>query len=167
MKRLVVLGAGTAGTIVVNKLRHRLRRDDWEITVVDQDEEHVYQPGLLLVPFGATTPEELVRPRRRFIPSGVDLVTGRIERVDPHDRWVKLDDGDLPLVPAKPVPQLVDDHRSGRAGAEHHKSLHLGGPPHSCCLATSVNGDPGDRQGRKSLPHRVCSTGSRARGAVW
>ena len=93
MRRLVVLGAGTAGTLAVNKLRHRLRRDEWEITVVDQDDDHVYQPGLLLLPFGATTPEELVKPRRRFIPAGVDLVLGNIDRVDPEARWVKLDDG--------------------------------------------------------------------------
>ena len=52
MKRLVVLGSGTAGTMVANKLRPRLDRSNWSITVVDQDGEHVYQPGLLLLPFG-------------------------------------------------------------------------------------------------------------------
>ena len=51
MKRLVVLGAGTAGTMAVNKLRHRLPAE-WQITVVDQDTAHLYQPGLLLLPFG-------------------------------------------------------------------------------------------------------------------
>ena len=52
MKRLVVLGAGTAGTMVANKLRHRLDRDAWSITVVDQDDHHHYQPGYPFVPFG-------------------------------------------------------------------------------------------------------------------
>ena len=54
MNRLLVLGGGTAGTMVVNKLRHRLDRGQWQITVVDQNDTHVYQPGLLFVPFGGT-----------------------------------------------------------------------------------------------------------------
>ncbi len=93
MKRLVVLGAGTAGTMVVNKLHHRLPRDEWQITVVDQDDDHVYQPGLLLLPFRATTPEELVRPRHRFIPDGVELVLSEIDVVDPDEQCVKLAGG--------------------------------------------------------------------------
>lgn len=52
MKRLLVLGAGTAGTMVVNKLRPRLPADEWRITVVDQEAAHHYQPGYLFVPFG-------------------------------------------------------------------------------------------------------------------
>jgi sulfide:quinone oxidoreductase len=32
------------------------------LTVVDQDDRHVYQPGLQFVPFGVYQPEELVRP---------------------------------------------------------------------------------------------------------
>ena len=38
MKRLLVLGAGTAGTMVVNKLSHLLDQDEWQITIVDQNE---------------------------------------------------------------------------------------------------------------------------------
>ena len=34
MKRLLILGAGTAGTIAANKLRGRLSADEWQITVV-------------------------------------------------------------------------------------------------------------------------------------
>jgi len=56
MRRLVVLGGGTAGTMVVNKLRRRLAGDEWSITVVDRDDAHVYQPGLLLLPFGVSAP---------------------------------------------------------------------------------------------------------------
>ena len=64
MRRLVILGAGTAGTTVANKLRRRLALDEWRITVIDRDRDHLYQPGLLFIPFGGdqarpaqTTPE--------------------------------------------------------------------------------------------------------------
>src|SRR5262245_16287985 len=93
MKHLLVLGGGTAGTMVVNKLRHRLPRDGWRITVVDQDGAHAYQPGFLLVPFGTYRPEEIVKPRRRFIPDGVDLLSGEIDRVDAAHNRVYLTDG--------------------------------------------------------------------------
>ncbi len=52
MKRLLLLGAGTAGTVTVNKLRPRLPADEWNITVVDSRPQHHYQPGYLLIPFG-------------------------------------------------------------------------------------------------------------------
>jgi sulfide:quinone oxidoreductase len=93
MRRLVVLGAGTAGTMVVNKLRSKLRDDEWSIAVVDQDDQHVYQPGLLALPFGDSRMRDLVKPRSRFVPGGVDFVRSRVERVDPDARAVELADG--------------------------------------------------------------------------
>jgi sulfide:quinone oxidoreductase len=93
MKRLLILGGGTAGTIAANKLRRRLPRDDWSITVVDKDDEHVYQPGLLFLPFGVYRPEELVKPRRNFLPHGVDLIVGYIDMVKASDNQVILSDG--------------------------------------------------------------------------
>src|SRR5690242_18025464 len=93
MNRLVILGAGTAGTMVANKLRHELAAGRWSITVVDQDDRHVYQPGLLLLPFGVYTPGELVKRRVRCLPDGVDLVLGGIDRVDAEAQTVTLADG--------------------------------------------------------------------------
>jgi sulfide:quinone oxidoreductase len=93
MKKLLVLGAGTAGTIAVNKLRPKLSRDEWKITVVDQSLEHHYQPGYLFVPFGIYQPDELVKPTKRFVPSGVDLVTAEIDKVVPDENKVLLADG--------------------------------------------------------------------------
>ena len=93
MKRLVVLGAGTAGTMVANKLRRRLHATEWLITLVDQDNRHVYQPGLLLLPFGVYTPDELVKPRTRFLPAGVELVVSEIDRVDAQACRVHLGNG--------------------------------------------------------------------------
>jgi sulfide:quinone oxidoreductase len=92
MRRLVVLGAGTAGTMVVNKLRRRLR-GDWQVTVVEQSDMHHYQPGFLFLPFGSYALADVVKPTRRFIPDGVDLVTGEIDRLIAADNLVMLTDG--------------------------------------------------------------------------
>jgi sulfide:quinone oxidoreductase len=91
--RLLILGAGTAGTMIANRLQRRLPRHEWNITIVDRDDEHLYQPGLLFVPFGHYVPDELVRPRHAFLPDKVDFVTGEVDRVDPDTQSVCLMDG--------------------------------------------------------------------------
>jgi sulfide:quinone oxidoreductase len=93
VKRLVVLGAGTAGTMIVNRLNRQLPRTEWLITVVDQDDSHVYQPGLLLLPFDGYSSADLVKPRRRFMPRDVDLIIGEVDRVDGDAGQVLLSDG--------------------------------------------------------------------------
>ncbi|WP_432837555.1 type III sulfide quinone reductase, selenoprotein subtype [Dactylosporangium sp. CA-092794] len=93
MRRLLVLGAGTAGTMVVNKLRRRLDRAQWRITVVEAGERHFYQPGYLFLPFGAYTPEQVVKPVRPLLADGVELVRGEVDRVVPDDHRVLLSDG--------------------------------------------------------------------------
>jgi sulfide:quinone oxidoreductase len=70
-KRIVVLGGGTGGTMVANRLRRHFDLDEAEIHVVDLDDRHVYQPGLLFVPFGLAHVGEIVRPRRRQLHRGV------------------------------------------------------------------------------------------------
>ena len=55
--RIVILGGGTGGTIMANRLRARSTAEAAEIVVIDRDDVHVYQPGLLFVPFGLAEPD--------------------------------------------------------------------------------------------------------------
>jgi sulfide:quinone oxidoreductase len=126
MRRLLVLGGGTAGTMVVNKLRHRLDRREWQITVVDRDGDHLYQPGLLLLPFGVYQPDELVKPRERFVPDGVELVLGEIDRVDADANRVLLSGGrelgyDYLIIASGTAPR--PDQTPGMAGSEWRRSI--------------------------------------------
>lgn len=97
MTRIVILGGGTAGTIIANRLRRLFDRDvsaaRTTITVVDQDNQHVYQPGLLFVPFGTYDPDELVRPRRGQLHHQVKLVQDTIDRVETKASQVYLASG--------------------------------------------------------------------------
>lgn len=96
MARLVILGAGTAGTTIANRLRKHyaseVRAGVHTITVVDQDDRHVYQPGLLFVPFGMYDAEDVVRPRARQLHPDVRVVEARIERIEPEEQLVHLAD---------------------------------------------------------------------------
>ena len=90
--RVVILGGGTGGTLAANRLRRRYREDELSITVVDHDDRHVYQPGLLFVPFGLTHVEDIVRPRRRQLRSGIEFVLQPIDGVDIENNEVQLGD---------------------------------------------------------------------------
>ena len=93
MNRLLILGAGTAGTMMAAKMRRALPPQEWNITVVDQDDDHIYQPGLLFVPFGMYDESDVVRPRSRYVPDGVDLILSGIEVIEPAENRVRLRDG--------------------------------------------------------------------------
>jgi sulfide:quinone oxidoreductase len=92
-KQIVILGGGTGGTMTANRLRRRFDLDEAEIHVVDRDNRHVYQPGLLFVPFGLTQVDEIVRPRRRQLRDGIVFHEGEVESVVLERDEVLLEDG--------------------------------------------------------------------------
>jgi sulfide:quinone oxidoreductase len=90
MKNLLILGAGTAGTMVANRLNNLLDHDEWKITIVDQHETHYYQPGFLFIPFGMYSKNDVIKPKRDFIPPGVELIMSPIDVIEPEHNRVKL-----------------------------------------------------------------------------
>ena len=90
MKKLLILGAGTAGTMVANKLSHVLSREEWQITIVDQNEIHYYQPGFLFMPFGIYGENDVIKPKRDFIPPGVEMIMSEIELIEPEENRVRI-----------------------------------------------------------------------------
>jgi sulfide:quinone oxidoreductase len=90
MKTFLILGAGTAGTMVARKMAARLDSREWKVILVDKDEQHYYQPGFLFVPFRLYKPEDVVQPKRKFIPGNVELIFSDIELIEPDKNQVKL-----------------------------------------------------------------------------
>ena len=93
MKKLVILGAGTGGTIMANKLRKVYSKDELDITIIDQYKTHYYQPGFLFIPFGMYTKKDVIKPKSDFIPIGVNLIFAEIDKVDGESNHVHLKDG--------------------------------------------------------------------------
>jgi sulfide:quinone oxidoreductase len=93
MQRILILGAGTGGTLVANRLRRMYPADTTSITVVDHDGSHVYQPGLLFVPFGLAHADDIVRPRAAQLHDDIAFVRSEIDRVDLDANTVSLADG--------------------------------------------------------------------------
>ena len=93
MKKLLILGAGTAGTMVANRLNRMLDMDEWQITLVDQDPVHYYQPGYLFIPFGVYSKKDVIKPKRNFIPPQIKLIQSAIEIIEPEHNRVRLAGG--------------------------------------------------------------------------
>ncbi len=90
MRKLVILGAGTAGTMMLNKLYNALDLNEWHITIVDKDETHYYQPGFLFIPFEIYSRRDVIKPKRDFFPSGVEVIMSEIDRIEPDKNRVIL-----------------------------------------------------------------------------
>jgi len=127
MKTLIILGAGTAGTMMANHLRKKLNLAEWNLKIVDEHPDHYYQPGFLFMPFGVYSEKDVVKPKRRFIPRGVDYVEASVERIDHEANRVHLQNGtklpyDLLIIATGTTP--MPDQTEGMQGDDWRKRVH-------------------------------------------
>lgn len=126
MKRLLILGGGTAGTMMANKLYRALDTKVWEITVVDKEKTHYYQPGFLFIPFGTYRREDVVKPKENFFPKGVNVEFGEIDKIEPENNLVRLEgeknlDYDYLIIATGT--EIRPDEIEGMTGDLWHKSI--------------------------------------------
>jgi sulfide:quinone oxidoreductase len=95
MKKIIILGGGTAGTIMANKLRKVLDRNEWKITIIDKHKTHYYQPGFLFIPFGIYNRQDVVKPKMDFFPPGIDVLFTDVDKIDAENNTIILPDGTL------------------------------------------------------------------------
>lgn len=95
MNKILILGAGTGGTIMANKLRKTLDLSEWKITIIDEHRSHYYQPGFLFIPFGIYKKHDVIKSKANFIPPGVDLIFSKIDKIIADKNQVLLGDGEI------------------------------------------------------------------------
>ncbi len=89
MKEMLILGAGTAGTMVANQVSGKLP-SDWRTTVIDPEAVHLYQPGLLFLPFGARDEAKMQKAREKTLSPGVRWLESSVEGIDLGTKTVAL-----------------------------------------------------------------------------
>jgi len=125
MKQLLILGAGTSGTMMANHLVKKLNKNEWKISIVDQYKTHYYQPGFLFLPFDTYTEEQVKKKGKKFIPKGVHYIQSKIDQIFPKDNKVVLENEtihyDLLIVATgcKIAPEEIE----GMKGANWHKNV--------------------------------------------
>ena len=127
MKTLLILGAGTAGTIMASTLRNKLPKGEWTLTLVDRAPDHYYQPGYLFMPFGIYTENDVRRPMTRTVPRGIDYREADVDRIDAAANRVLLPDGtevpyDVLIIATgvHPAPEQVE----GMVNGDWRKNVH-------------------------------------------
>jgi len=126
MKNLVILGAGTAGTMMANHLHHELKQPEWQIRIIDERTEHHYQPGYLFLPFDIYAPEDIIKTIEEFIPRDVQLIKQKINRIIPQENLIQLEDGtglDYDVLIIATGAKIAPQETPGMKGAEWQQSV--------------------------------------------
>ena len=90
MKTFLVVGAGTAGTMIAMKMAKKLNNREWKVVLVDKDTKHYYQPGFLFIPFGKYEEKDVVKVNKQFIPSNIEYIISNIELIEPDSNQVRI-----------------------------------------------------------------------------
>jgi sulfide:quinone oxidoreductase len=88
-KTIVVLGGGIGGIVTASLLRKRLARAH-RVVLVERETQHVFAPSLLWLMTGARRARQISRPLAPLARSGIELVHGEVERIDPTARSVQV-----------------------------------------------------------------------------
>lgn len=126
MKRLVILGAGTAGTMMANHLSGKLKKDEWSIDIIDERKEHHYQPGYLFLPFDIYTPENIIKPIQEFIPKSANFLNEGIEKIVGDKNQIQLKNGTLlhyDILIIATGSKIAPEEIEGMSGKEWHHSI--------------------------------------------
>lgn len=125
MKRLLILGAGTAGTMMANHLRPKMDKKEWEITIVDQYKTHYYQPGFLFLPFDIYTEKQVKKVGKKFIPKGVTYIQQKIEQIIPENNQVLLENESLnyDVLIIATGSKIAPEEVEGMKGKNWHKNV--------------------------------------------
>lgn len=93
MRKILILGSGAGGTVVANMLRKQLSESEWQVTIIDRDERHHYQAGYLFIPFGIYGEADVLKPKKEFLPRGVEFVHDTVVSIDKEQRRVETEKG--------------------------------------------------------------------------
>lgn len=86
-KTILVLGGGIGGVVVASRLRHRLPREH-RVVLIEREAQHFFAPSLLWLAVGRRTAKQITRPVARLARWGIELVRGKIERINASARSV-------------------------------------------------------------------------------
>lgn len=85
-KRIAILGGGTGGTTLANRLARKLSKEveegEVEILLISNTEKHIYQPGYLFVAFNEKELDHFIRPQQSLVHRNVTMVYDDVEKID-------------------------------------------------------------------------------------
>lgn len=91
-RTVLVLGGGVGGVVAANELRRTLDPPD-RVVVIERERRHLFQPSLLWMMVGRRRRNQIERPLRELLASGVELVEAEVSSIDGATRRVETSAG--------------------------------------------------------------------------
>ncbi len=126
MKNIIILGAGTAGTMMANHLARKVNRKEWNLKIIDQHKHHYYQPGFLFIPFGMYDEKDVVKRQEDFIPRSVEYIRDEVEQIVPESNKITLKEGgelDYHILIVATGAKIVPEENEGMLGEGWRKNV--------------------------------------------
>ena len=89
-KTIIILGGGIGGTVSASHLRKALSKKH-RVVLVEQSSTYLFQPSLLWLMIGQRVQKQITRSYTAFARRGIEVMQGRVERIDPAQRAVTVD----------------------------------------------------------------------------
>jgi sulfide:quinone oxidoreductase len=97
LTRIVVLGAGTGGTLLANLLvRHlskRVEAGESSVHLIGEGQDHSFQPANLDIAFKGADPQKFLRRETHLLNHGVQYMAEGAQRVDLGERVIEMRSG--------------------------------------------------------------------------
>jgi sulfide:quinone oxidoreductase len=89
-QKIVIIGAGTAGVMLANKLA----KSGFSPYIIEPHDDHYYQPGFLFMPFGRYRVEQLRKPLVKLLKKNVHLIKDSASRINAQENMLELESGE-------------------------------------------------------------------------
>lgn len=87
--KILIVGGGAAGISMAARLQRQL--SDPDITIIDPNDTHFYQPGFTLIGGGVYQANDVTKNQTDCIPSGIKWIKDKVLTFDPeHNKVSKI-----------------------------------------------------------------------------
>jgi sulfide:quinone oxidoreductase len=93
-KCVVILGGGIGGLVAANELRQLLPKNH-RIILIERNKVHAFAPSYLWVMNGTRQPQQIVRPTKSLLRSGIGFILGNVNAIDTGRSVVETDGGPI------------------------------------------------------------------------
>lgn len=90
--KIIIAGGGDAGITIAARLNNLL--DNPDITIIDPNATHFYQPGQTLVAGGVWQIEDISYTLKDYLPKGVKLIANKVKQFDPKNSQITIASGE-------------------------------------------------------------------------